>query len=308
MTTSPAPVIDEIRRHVARTGRFELTADRVRELLGADHAEFYRRIYEQTMEGNPAFDISIATQRFEEENIGELVTLLELFLGPEVEVAFERAGLFLPHPARFELQRLFLEIAGRAAAAHTLRREEFSAMLRRFGSYRRARRAYLDEHFSVAELRETAAGEFARSRPFDDPHTAAATALRILEEYFRRHVLERESVLASVAVALFEVAVAEGFARRPEETRGSATGDGEAGAEAGSGARTEAEERGTYPLQWARRVMELGGRHITRSGLKGRYKSLMKRYHPDVNPRGLRTCQRINEAYNILLASAVDSS
>jgi curved DNA-binding protein CbpA len=43
------------------------------------------------------------------------------------------------------------------------------------------------------------------------------------------------------------------------------------------------------------------------SYLKAQYKALMKRYHPDVNPRGLRACQRINEAYALLLASAADS-
>ena len=46
---------------------------------------------------------------------------------------------------------------------------------------------------------------------------------------------------------------------------------------------------------------------LSAARLRAQYKELMKRYHPDVNPQGLRACQRINEAYSLLLASVVDS-
>jgi hypothetical protein len=224
--------------------------------------------------------------------------------------------LFFSHPTRFELQSHFLDVAGRAAAAHTVRREVFTAMLRRLGSYRRARSAYLEEYFSQAELRETAARELVGYGSFEDPDTAFETALRLLEEYARRHVLERETVLAAVSVTLFEIAVAEGFARRPEEEAAEKEAAEEEAAREQARSRrhrrrsagaSEPDERSANPTRWARRVMELGTEAVTRGGLKQRYKSLMKRYHPDVNPGGLRACQRINEAYNLLLAQASDS-
>ena len=36
--------------------------------------------------------------------------------------------------------------------------------------------------------------------------------------------------------------------------------------------------------------------------LKIKYKNLIKRFHPDINPNGLRRCQEINAAYSILVS------
>jgi curved DNA-binding protein CbpA len=56
-------------------------------------------------------------------------------------------------------------------------------------------------------------------------------------------------------------------------------------------------------LERARRVLELDGRPLDVAELKRRYKRLMKRFHPDVNPGGLRRCQEINAAYALLLSA-----
>ena len=37
--------------------------------------------------------------------------------------------------------------------------------------------------------------------------------------------------------------------------------------------------------------------------LKTTYKRLMKRFHPDLNPAGLRRCQEVNAAYALLLGT-----
>ena len=41
---------------------------------------------------------------------------------------------------------------------------------------------------------------------------------------------------------------------------------------------------------------------FTLKQLKSKYKHLMKRYHPDINPDGLKRCQEINAAYTTLVA------
>ena len=56
-------------------------------------------------------------------------------------------------------------------------------------------------------------------------------------------------------------------------------------------------------LAQARRSMNLEGRALTPPLLKSQYKRLMKIYHPDINPQGLRRCQEITAAYSLLLAS-----
>lgn len=303
-------IIEEIRTQLKQDSSWELSAERVRELLGKDHSEFYRRIYEETVRGNPLVDLSTATGRFRQENVAELLTLLELFVGPQAAQSLERAGLFFSHGERLEILSLFLRIAGEAAAEHRTDHQVFADMLYRFGTYRRARGAYLDEYFSVSQLIEKAASAHVSRREYDFPERAVRNVADLLNEYFDRHVLEREAVLTPVCAQLFETAVSEGFERRPEDEWAQAQQEkresADSGARADSGnwagaerARGEHQER----EQWARRVLELDTREPTRSRLKAAYRALMKRYHPDVNPSGLHVCRRINEAYTILLAS-----
>jgi curved DNA-binding protein CbpA len=56
------------------------------------------------------------------------------------------------------------------------------------------------------------------------------------------------------------------------------------------------------PMLRARRLLGLEGGVLDLRRLKSRYKSLMKVYHPDLNPQGLRRCQEINAAYALLAA------
>jgi hypothetical protein len=229
-------IVDSILAQQRETGAWELSADTVRQLLGIDHADFYRRIYEEAMRGNRMVDLSMTTARFRQENVGELVTLLELFEGTNADTARE-----------------YVELAG-----------------------------------------------------YPEPELAAANVYDLLEHYFSRHVLERETVLAAVCISLFEIAVEVGAVRRPEEewAEKERRGNGER-----RGAGEQARGRSAAPHRRAREVMELepDDGALSTSYLKAQYKALMKRYHPDVNPRGLRACQRINEAYSLLLASAADS-
>jgi hypothetical protein len=309
-------IVEAIRAQVAETGRWELSADAVRELLGIDHASFYRRLYEEAMRGNPMFDVSMTTARFDQDNVGALVTLLELFAGEDAEHQLERAGIFFSHETRFEITSRFLRRGVEAARSHTVNRLDFEAMLARRGSYRRARDTYLATHFSIPHLVAETAEEYVRGRGFSDPELAAANVRHLLEEYIARHVLEPETVLAGVCLELFEIAVEAGFARRPEEEwaeeerarRDQEARDRERAGEGGTRDRAGGRSRTTEPVAWARAVMELDGGRVDRAGLKSQYKRLMKKYHPDVNPGGLRACQRINEAYSLLLASGPDSA
>lgn len=295
-------ILDSVLAQQRESGRWVLSADTVRELLGIDHADFYRRIYEEAMRGNRMVDLGMTTARFRQENAGELVTLLELFEGTTAERELERAGIFFSNETRFEITSRLLRRAGEAASAHTVDRAAFEAMLGRLGSYRRARGRYLDEYFSMADLIADTAREYVEVAGYPDPEFAAANVRDLLEHYFSRHVLERETVLAAVCIQLFEIALEVGAVRRPEDEWAREQRE-----------RRERERRdredGTDPLRRAREVMELQDAvgPVSTSRLKAQYKALMKRYHPDVNPRGLRACQHINEAYSLLLASAVDS-
>jgi len=42
--------------------------------------------------------------------------------------------------------------------------------------------------------------------------------------------------------------------------------------------------------------------------LRARYRQLMMRYHPDVDPSGLERCKDVNAAYSVLIAGAAGGS
>jgi hypothetical protein len=157
--------------------------------------------------------------------------------------------------------------------------EEFSAMLRAFRSFERARRVYREEYLPLGDLLARAAGRFCAGRTVGLPDLAAANAKHLLEFFFQKHLLEPERLFVALDELLREQAAAEGYVKREPAPPAA---------------------EGQSPVQRARRVLELEGRPLTLPLLKAQYKRLMKIYHPDINPEGLRRCQEINAAYSLL--------
>ena len=220
---------------IARIGELErsgqawrLRASDVRRLLGLDSASFHRRIYAAERAGDRLVGEASVGGSFSQENVGELVSLLELFCGPAAERELERAGIFFTHPEQLELMRTFLGAAGEALAGHRLEEADFSAMLAAFRSFERARQVYREQYFPIPELEEEAVRRFCSARSFEMPELAQANARGLLEFFFRKHVLDAESLFAPLYERLRERAVREGYAepaREPrEEVRGGRTG------------------------------------------------------------------------------------
>lgn len=292
-------LVGRIRRMEEAGQAWSLSAEEVHRLLAVESAAFYRRIYAAELSRHPLVGLESATRRYTQESVGELVALLELFAGAQAETALERAGIFFPHAAQVEIMGTFVRAASRAALVHHLEEEEFSAMLRAFRRYERAREVYLEEHFPMAALLEEAARAYCAGRHFTIPALAERNVRGLLLLFFHKHVLDLRALLATVESALFAQAVREGYAAAwagPGEE--SAT----AGIGAGAGPRRAAGPGANGAVERARRVMDLDDQPLTLARLKSRYKNLMKCYHPDVNPAGLRRCQEINAAYAMLLA------
>jgi hypothetical protein len=284
---SPEPVIARIAEQEAAGRAWELRASELRRLLGLGSADFHRRLYAAQASGNRLVGLDSVGGRFSQENVGELVSLLELFCGPGAEQSLQRAGVFFPQPQQVEIMGCFLGETGEALARHRLEEQQFSAMLRTFGSFERAREVYREEYFPLGELLERSAGRYGAGLSFGLPELARANVRRLLEFFFRRHVLETESLFASLYERLHEQAVREGYAEPPPQ------------AEERTGRRPE-RLRAETPAQRARRLLGLEGGTLDLPRLKSRYKRLMKIYHPDLNPQGLRRCQEINAAYTLL--------
>jgi hypothetical protein len=265
---------------------WSLKTSELRSLLGLGSADFHRRLYAAQAAGNRLVGLETAGQGFSQENVGELVSLLELFCGPGVEQPLWQAGIFFPHSEQVEIMGCFLSEAGEAQARHRLEEREFSAMLRTFGSFQRAREVYREEYFPLPELLERSARRYCAGGSFALPELARANARRLLEFFFRKHLLQTERLFEPLYDRLFEQAVREGYAQRPQP-------EGRAG-------RRPAGRPADTPALQARRLLGLEGGILDLRRLKSRYKALMKIYHPDLNPQGLRRCQDINAAYGLL--------
>jgi hypothetical protein len=288
---SPTRVIDRIRDIEASGAPWSLGAAEIRELLGINNEDFYRRIYAADSGERPLISLSAATGTYGQENIWEFVALIELFCGGETEIRLEQAGIFFGHSEQLEILGVFLAEAAAAIRQHNLNTEEFSAMLRTFGSYERAREVYLEEHFPLTGLIDRAAAVYCGDRSFGIPELAVANVKRLLRFFFQKHLLETRSVFAVLIDQLLQQAVAEGYAAEQADERRKREQPG-----AGVPDRSSV-------LQRARQTMNLEGITLTLPPLKAQYKRLMKIYHPDINPKGLRRCQEITAAYSLLLSS-----
>lgn len=285
------PVIERIRDIEASGAPWSLGAAEIRDLLGVTTEDFYRRIYLAESGNHPLVSLSAATGTYSQENIWEFVALVELFCGSETEVLLEKAGIFFTHPEQLEILGVFLTEVAAAIRNHDLESEVFSAMLRAFGSFERARDVYLEEYFPLADLINRAAALYCGDRSFVIPELAETNAKRLLQFFFQKHVLEARGIFAALLDQLLRQAVAEGYAAEQADNRTNR--------ERG---RTGEPDRSSV-LQQARRSMNLEERALTLPLLKAQYKRLMKIYHPDINPKGLRRCQEITAAYSLLLSS-----
>jgi len=287
----PDPLIRRIAELEEYGDSWSLDAGEIRDLLGVGGEEFYRRIYAAESGDHPLISLKTATGSYSQENIWEFVALVELFCGAETEIRLEKAGIFFSHPEQMEILGVFLGNTAAALRHHEVDSGQFSAMLRTFGRFERARDVYLREYFPLDELIDRAAARYCAGRSFGIPQLAQTNVKRLLEFFFRKHVLETRSIFAVLIERLLRQAVAEGYAAEAERMRG------------------EQERADANPfdpsshLHRARAAMNLEDRALSRPLLKAQYKRLMKIYHPDINPQGLRRCQEITAAYSLLLSS-----
>ena len=81
----PDPVIRRIGEIEGLGEPWFLDATEIRELLGINNEDFYRRIYAAATGDHPLISLSSATGKYSQENIWEFVALIELFYGGETE-------------------------------------------------------------------------------------------------------------------------------------------------------------------------------------------------------------------------------
>jgi len=264
--------------------RWAIRKDRLEEFY--DPVELYRSLYQTEQ---------ISVDEYGPENAGELVVLVERIAERDYRDAFRDAGLYLTYEDRIELTGRFVRTIKTAVVLHTPEPETFRAMLGDFKRFDEATLIYQQTFFDTDQLAAKCAREYAEIRVPDldsaEARALVVTASVYLKLLLQRHIIELDALAPALFDILRTVALHEGVirkGRRAEEAE-------RAGEDAGGGAAPGREA--------ALRVLGLSGTDPTKQQLQTAYRNLMRRYHPDVNPKGLETAKRINHAYGVLVTT-----
>jgi hypothetical protein len=274
-------LVEHIAAMVDEAGGWSISAEDAAALLGVDPVRYWRAVHDV----QDRISLADAIDGWSQETVGELVTVLERLFGAGPEEEMIRAGLFLSSPLGIELIEELTFRARRMGAAHQLRAEEFAAMLRHTGNVRAAIEIYLDEYADVDALVDGSAESFRVLRGM--PPRGRETARLYLLRMFTRHILDRRGLLTGLIERLRLEAARMGFMDPEDRARGAST--------AGTA-------RGSSRNGWARKVMGFDGTGLTADALRSRYRQLMMRHHPDVDPTGLEKCKDVNAAYALLIS------
>lgn len=266
---------------IEEEGNWGVSSDEVISLAGLDPAEFWRSAH--VLRDRIGF--CDAVDGFTQDTVGDLVTIMERIFGPAAEEALSRAGAFMPHPLRLGLMGELFSRAEAFVASHEISNDELASMIRFAGSIGRALPIYMEVHADPGQLIKESAEAFTESRGI--PEAGRFTAARFLRELFSRHIVDTRALFAGLERRLREAARRLGFADPQEEGR------------AGGGSREE-DAGGSDRRTWARRVLGLPSAPVPFDMLRRRYRELIMRFHPDVNPSGLERCKDITAAYSAL--------
>jgi len=294
--TGIQPLINHISRALEEQGNWSLTIAEVAALLLIDETELYGRLYRQAHREGVRTPVS--EYHYAPESAGELVRLLEGLreesAGQLTEEAFTKAGLFVPYPLRVDLQERFVRQFVADYVIHAVDLTTFDAMLRATGRADEAVGLYVDEYFPLEAAISRAAESFTRDN--DYPQRMEITAGFFLATLFRRHLLDRRELLSPLVSLLRGRARDTGYIR-DGSTRKRATASAD---DFGTEASTESR---SAELRRARSLFGIRNGETTPGLIRERYKTLIRKYHPDVNPAGLEMSKRINVSYAILLES-----
>ena len=282
MSKSLQPLLERLTFLVEDDGHWEISSDELAVLLGVNPVSFWRAVAEV----RDKIGFADAIDGWTEESVGDLVTVLERLRGAGAEEEMTRAGLFIPSALGIELAEELLFRARRLCAAHVVNTEELAAMLRHTGKVRAAIELYLDNNVDLDALIDGCAESFRVLRGM--PPVASATAARYLSRMFARHILDRRGLLVSLMERLRIAAGQMGWFDPEDRSREEAAG--------------RAAGREPVRRAWARGVMGIGGSIFTAEEVRERYRQLMMRHHPDVDPAGLELCKDINVAYSLLIS------
>ena len=267
-------IISRITDQVARDSSWVVRVNDLEDYLNP--VQLYRAVYQTRL---------IDRDVFGPETTGELVTLLEAAGFPDSEERFREAGLFLNHEDRVLLTERFVRLLHTAIVVHVPEPTIFRSMVQQIRRYDLAEATYCETYLPTEPIiRDCARDETTTRR--------RSPAFEVTARWYLTSLIERRIVaLPGLGPALFDLLRTIG---RQEGVLPPLSDDG------GEQTVDPKDARETS----ARTVLNLPAGRISRRDIQTRYRKLMRRYHPDINPDGLEMAKRINAAYAELITSA----
>ena len=279
MTTTESLMADLVAM-VMETGTWQLTSDELSDRY--DSVDAYRSLFQTGMLG---------TDEFGPDNVGELLIVLDELAGRDYRPAFRDVGLFLTHDDRLDLTERFVRTVRRAIVLHTPEPETFRAMLAEFRRYDVARFTYLENFLPGAEMASRCASEYVED--LLDRRSGAQvlepTAHSYLLLLLQRHVVDVEDLAPALLDILETVARHEGYL-----PRGRTHQHTEDAHEQG------ADLDGQAAVARALSILGIRSGRPEPTQIRDAYRTLMRKYHPDINPDGLERSKQITSAYALL--------
>ncbi|MBB6480402.1 J domain-containing protein [Spirochaeta isovalerica] len=256
-------------------GHWQISRDRILELLDLDMTDVYRQIVSST---NPLVSFSIS--QFTHNDAGALISLLETIGLDKAPEAFWNAGLWIPFAVQTDLQSFLIEQIWEERNNHLIEYESFLSIFDRFGNFHRSIDIYLEEYFPHGPITDRAIGKLLTSINVDPGENRIRLLRSLAYELFRREIIPYRNLFSRFIPELKNYLISKGRIEPPARPRSPVS-----------------EEE-----KIARRLFAYSpDQPIILKDLKDRYKNLMKKYHPDINPEGLEKSKEINRAYCQLL-------
>lgn len=252
---------------VANQGHWEIRLEDLCSLTGIPQVDAYCALYT-----NGERISGYLPEVFSPDSIHEMMALLEDFSDLDIEGIFIGAGAYLGHEESSELAALYYDTCTAMLACHKPQREEYLQMLERFKTSNRAFEVYTEYFFDIDGIATETIERFVDSRDFVFKELAKFTTRLRLDDLIQRHVLSYRELFDKLFYEL-------------------------------TGEEVKSRQEASFDNFPSDELKALGMSRLpeSREELRGHYKTLMKTYHPDVNPAGLELSKRINTAYAALI-------
>lgn len=267
-------LLDEI-ESVTEGLQWSLLANQAFAIVDASAEEYARFLYARRLGELPS-------ESFDGSNVEQLIDFLEQRGASGAGRLFAAYGIYFGPGLLLDWLEFFQSVTVSRLLSREVDRELLETAIAGAQRFESAADFYCRALFDPEELKNFACRAFLSRYNLPDHEHSRGLLLGYLQVQVNLRVLVWEDLEAALHDALYERAVAWGFLRPEQQARLTAE-------------ITEAIAGALVELEFARHTLP------SREALRKRYRALLRRFHPDLNPEGLEKTRRLIEAYTTIV-------